>query len=307
MIKTPFDIFLSYKSEDSEWVTTLKKDLQRRGVQVWLDRDEIRPGDLFVGALEDGLASSRSVGLVVTPESIASGWVKEEYSRALSLVKESSLQLIPLILKDAELPGFIKSRHFVDFRNNDLYESEVNKLVWPGITGESITFYSIHRVNGGGPFPWPALEKIISENGFSTSGSDYCRYSMKDRINNLNVEGKRIVSIVDIFEDWPWRERSVEEASYYANTIFEIREITKDKSNEVVFILYNHPDAFFEAKHTLKPEVVARFKHYFSIPKLFDDYPYCDISLENKQMLESSFRSVWYKVQGELLRTSRLR
>jgi hypothetical protein len=100
----PFDVFLSYKSEDSEWVERLKNELQKRGVYVWLDKDQIRPGDIFAEALENGLATSRAVGLVVTPASVSSGWVREEYFRALSLTKKSGLQLIPILLKDTEMP-----------------------------------------------------------------------------------------------------------------------------------------------------------------------------------------------------------
>ena len=102
--KPIFDIFLSYKSENGEWVNKLKDSLAKRGITVWLDKDEIRPGDLFVEALEDGIESSKAVGLVVTPESMNSSWVKEEYYRAVALSRNRNLQLIPILLKDTELP-----------------------------------------------------------------------------------------------------------------------------------------------------------------------------------------------------------
>jgi len=50
-----FDVFLSHNSIDKPWVVQLKDDLTRYGLSVWLDKDEIRPGDLFVEALEDAL------------------------------------------------------------------------------------------------------------------------------------------------------------------------------------------------------------------------------------------------------------
>jgi hypothetical protein len=71
----PFDIFLSAKSDDSTWVEQLRRDLEERGVRVWLDKNELRPGDIFPKALENGIDRSRSVGLVVTPASLASMWV----------------------------------------------------------------------------------------------------------------------------------------------------------------------------------------------------------------------------------------
>lgn len=130
-----FDVFLSHSSVDKPWVIKLKDDLQRYGVSVWLDKDEIRPGDLFAEALEQALDNCRAVVLVVSPAAIASGWVKEEYYRALSLTKSKKppVQLIPIILHAADLPGFIKSRNYIDFRDEAAYGHNVWQLVW-GIT-----------------------------------------------------------------------------------------------------------------------------------------------------------------------------
>jgi hypothetical protein len=132
-----FDVFLSHCSVDKPWVIKLKDDLLRYGVSVWLDKDEIRPGDLWVKVLEEGLLNSRAVALVVSPEAIDSGWVEEEYYRALTLAKnkQTPLQIIPVILRDAELPGFLEGRNWVDFREESAYSQGVWKLVW-GITGD---------------------------------------------------------------------------------------------------------------------------------------------------------------------------
>jgi|SRR5215469_13846745 len=94
----PFDIFLSYRSADREAAQTLRNSLEARGARVWLDKDQIRPGNLFAEALERGLTTSRAVGLLVTPESLTSNWVKNEYYRVLSLNAAGELQLIPLVL-----------------------------------------------------------------------------------------------------------------------------------------------------------------------------------------------------------------
>jgi hypothetical protein len=85
--------------------------------KVWLDNDEIRPGELVVAALERGLRESRAVALVVSPEALHSGWVQEEYSRAIALSVQGELNLIPLLLRDAELPGFLANRSWGRFPN----------------------------------------------------------------------------------------------------------------------------------------------------------------------------------------------
>ena len=102
-----FDVFLSHSSIDKLWVKRLKDLLIECGLNVWLDQDEIRPGDLFVHALEQGLESSHTVALIISPEAMASGWVREEYARAVSLAQRAAkpLRLIPVILREAELPA----------------------------------------------------------------------------------------------------------------------------------------------------------------------------------------------------------
>lgn len=39
-----FDVFLSYKTSDRDAVRDLKSALVARGLRVWLDLDELRPG-----------------------------------------------------------------------------------------------------------------------------------------------------------------------------------------------------------------------------------------------------------------------
>ncbi len=133
---TKYDVFLSYSSVDKTRVIKLKDDLLYYGVSVWLDKDEIRPGDIFAQALEEALDNCRAIALIVSPEAVKSGWVKEEYYRALNL--KASVQLIPVILRGAELPGFLTSRNCVDFRDETIYIQNVERLVW-GITGKRPT------------------------------------------------------------------------------------------------------------------------------------------------------------------------
>lgn len=132
----PFDVFLSYHSNDSEWVVQLKERLKEADILVWLDRDQIRPGDRFTKALEKGIAKSKSVVIVVSPGACESGWVREEYDRALYLINsaQQDLRLIPVILQHCDIPGFLSSRNSVQFAESDEFDDNVAQLIW-GITG----------------------------------------------------------------------------------------------------------------------------------------------------------------------------
>src|SRR5688572_25031863 len=133
--KKKFDVFLSHNSKDKPWVINLKSSLETLDIKVWLDKDEIRPGDLFAKALEQGIEESKAVAVIISQEEMNSGWVEAEFYRALSLATNNQLQLIPVLYKKAQIPGFLRDRSWVDFGNEDEYEEKVRSLVW-GITGE---------------------------------------------------------------------------------------------------------------------------------------------------------------------------
>ncbi len=127
----PFDVFLSYHSGDAEWVATLRSSLGSRGIRVWLDSEQIRPGDRFPGALARAIGSVRSVVIVLSPGSVASAWVEEEYNLALA----RRCHIVAVLIDEVEPPGFLAGRTWVDFRDPDEFAASLDQLIF-GITGE---------------------------------------------------------------------------------------------------------------------------------------------------------------------------
>jgi tetratricopeptide (TPR) repeat protein len=131
-----FDVFVSHSSVDKPWVHRLVAGLERYGVSVWLDETQIRPGTSILSALERGIEASNAMILVVSPEAMASGWVREEYDRAITLAQRKGMEfpIIAAVLRQTELPGFLQSRRWVAFLDPDRYAAGVADLVW-GIKG----------------------------------------------------------------------------------------------------------------------------------------------------------------------------
>jgi TIR domain len=126
-----FDAFISYSRLDVVWARNLAQELSLLGLKPWIDEEQVKPGMLFASAIEEALDNCGAMLLIVSPQSVASGWVKEEYNRALSLTKERpSFQLIPLLLADAELPGFLRTRQWVDFRDESQYRAALYRVKW---------------------------------------------------------------------------------------------------------------------------------------------------------------------------------
>jgi len=123
--------FISYHSGDGDWVQRLVSALRERNVSVWLDRDEIRPGDVFPAALEQALDAVSCVVFVISTGSMRSPWVREEYNRALVRANSTTgeLRLIAVLIDDAESPrGFMGSRTWVDFRDPDAFARAADTL-----------------------------------------------------------------------------------------------------------------------------------------------------------------------------------
>jgi hypothetical protein len=296
-----FDIFLSYKSEDSDWVNRLENSLRQRGVKVWRDKNEIRPGDLFASSLEAGLDTSHSVGLVVTPASLKSDWVRDEYYRALSLTNQRKARLIPLVRAGTSLPGFLSSRQCIDFRNDKTFESKVDSLVWPGITGHRIRFYALHFA---GWSAWRALESELYRAGlnvFDTRGA-YVEHGPNE-IRGLLEGGDRVVVMTDVCCDFPWGDWPLESAQWMRQ-ITTIRKYGRAADNEALFVLYQHPDALEKAPHGLTPRQVTDLRRYFTIPRRFRDvYKTTPNPTKSEQeRLAEEVRNLWLRIQKEFMR-----
>lgn len=109
----------------------LKAGLDSKGIRVWLDTEQIRPGDLFPGALARAIGAVRCVVIVLSPGSVASTWVEEEYNLALA----RRCQVIAALIDDVEPPGFLAGRTWVDFRDEGQFGASLDQLIF-GITGQ---------------------------------------------------------------------------------------------------------------------------------------------------------------------------
>src|SRR5438552_1625078 len=78
MVST-WHVFISYASEDKVAVTIpLAEALQRAGLRVWFDRQELRIGDSLREKIDEGLANSQFGIVILSPSFLAKGWTRKE-------------------------------------------------------------------------------------------------------------------------------------------------------------------------------------------------------------------------------------
>ena len=63
-------MFVSYAHENADWVRTLAGNLHQSGLEVWFDKWDITGGVRLSERLQEGLASSRAVVLVVSAAAV---------------------------------------------------------------------------------------------------------------------------------------------------------------------------------------------------------------------------------------------
>src|SRR3954469_1969730 len=94
-------IFLSHSSKDKDAVRHLAEDLNRAGLDVWLDEWEISVGKRITSEIQKGLESSRYLAIWLTQDAVQSRWVEEEWQAIYHLVVSNRSKIIlPLRAED---------------------------------------------------------------------------------------------------------------------------------------------------------------------------------------------------------------
>lgn len=112
-------LFLSYAKPDRPFAERLARSLVGLGYHVWFDCWEICAGALLTTKLDQGLASSDHLLVVLSPAALASVWVERELAVALyDEIVHRTERVIPLIVADCSPPPLLRAKRSIDFRGN---------------------------------------------------------------------------------------------------------------------------------------------------------------------------------------------
>lgn len=117
------DVFISYSRQDKDAVDKIQKSLERKGIDVWIDQEDIGTGSRWDLQIEAGIQKSKKVLVILSKHSIASSNVSDEWSFAL----EKEKHLIPVLLEECDVPMRIASLQRVELTPD--YNSGLDTLV----------------------------------------------------------------------------------------------------------------------------------------------------------------------------------
>ncbi len=135
-------IFLSHSSKDHDFVQELASKLEKRGIKVWVDDAEIKAGDSFIDKFSQAIDEVNFVGVVLSQNSIESGWVKQEIN--MGVYNE------------------IRKRNMAD--PDSMFPSLGDELLGAGVHGVVAMAYSVH-VRTASKFMAKVYELLV--NGYS--------------------------------------------------------------------------------------------------------------------------------------------
>jgi hypothetical protein len=256
-------IFISYAREDMGMAKQLHNDLNRYGLDVWLDTESLLPGDRWKDKMQEAIERCNYfIALLSTQSMNKWGFVQKELKIALEvldLFPDPERLILPVRLDDCEIAERkLKKHHWIDIFPKSEYQNGLKKMlqgVGPGTfllrskpmqlsaidVNEMIVRYGFYETNqnpGGRGFSHQYKlheidgDKVVFDEASSLmwqqSGSDErmeFRYAKK-YINELNE--KRFAG----FNDWrlPTLEESISlveperHKGLHINTIFEHRQ-----------------------------------------------------------------------------------
>jgi HEAT repeat protein len=109
-------IFLSYRGIEADFALQLAADLKNAGVNLWMDRFEIKPGEDWRGSIQQAINDCAAIIAAVSPDYVVSEYCLKELLRANDLKRP----IFPVLLRSVEAkdwPFVIQGVQYVDFTN----------------------------------------------------------------------------------------------------------------------------------------------------------------------------------------------
>lgn len=116
------DVFISYSRRDEEAVKQIIKSLTRRGIEVWIDKEDIGTGSRWDMQIQEGINNCKKVLVMLSKASIVSQNVGDEWGYAI----EKSKHIIPVLLEDCDVPMRLASLQRIEFVED--YDTAIDKL-----------------------------------------------------------------------------------------------------------------------------------------------------------------------------------
>lgn len=98
----PNEVFLSHSSADTQFASSIAEEMRRHGVPVWYSRSNILGAQQWHDEIGAALNRCDWLALILSPQSVASMWVKRELLYALQQDRFEN-KIVPVLLQPCDL------------------------------------------------------------------------------------------------------------------------------------------------------------------------------------------------------------
>jgi formylglycine-generating enzyme required for sulfatase activity len=116
-------IFISYSRQDEAFARRLAGSLSYLGADVWIDVDDIPAGMKWSSAIQQGLDTADLMIVIMSPDSMASKNVEDEWQYYL----DNRKPVIPVLLKPAKIHFQLNRIQYIDFQRQP-YDPALGQL-----------------------------------------------------------------------------------------------------------------------------------------------------------------------------------
>lgn len=171
-------VFVSHASEDKErFVTSFATKLRENGVDAWLDKWEMLPGDSLVDKIfEEGLKDSDAIIIVLSKFSVDKPWVREELNASIVSKVSKGTKIIPIVLDDCNVPESLNSTLWESVSDLNNYDSNLKRVL--------SAIFDIKNKPSLGSFPAYVASKYIEADGLNKADSLVLKKSCEYVIEN---------------------------------------------------------------------------------------------------------------------------
>ncbi len=120
-------VYITYSHRDRDFVDRLCADLGRQGIEVWVDRVQLRAGTDWTNEVNRAIEQADAILVVMSKTSIESSWVADEVDLAMHLRVTDRRLIMPLLIEDVEMPLRLGVFPYIDFRGE--YQKGLNALI----------------------------------------------------------------------------------------------------------------------------------------------------------------------------------
>ena len=109
--RTEWGLFLSHSTADIDFTRRLALDVEEAGVRVWFAEWQMSVGDSLREKIEKDIQGSAFLGVVLSPNSVQSRWVRVELNAAFAReMAQRSVFVLPILYRKCTMPPFLQDK-----------------------------------------------------------------------------------------------------------------------------------------------------------------------------------------------------